>query len=343
MRGFTIRSMCKRRFTMKILLNATPSLVACVLDGPKFDSSDGIGNDIIYSMGNHILNESRMQINIDDCMIVKGYTRYQIKGANQKAFLEKLKNLPPESRALYHSSDSPPEGDATRTWNNALYESGLTDLPNRPSEYDFAPVGATDATSDTEPLKAPKVISIKSVKAGKPIRPQSDEAVVVLTGQNLSPRKIGAITFALITPTEGKLPTMSDENGVVYLLTASLKGRKQPREFVYVVPAGTYVLSQLTNGGRAADHVMLCYGTLTASIQAGEVVSFGEWQFNNRKFRMLNNGLDVAADALSMRTNGDDFRQNLKPAKFENGQLLGCGSAFGRNYRFEDPGFPFRD
>jgi hypothetical protein len=74
----------------------------------------GLAGDVMGAIASAGLNVAY----VDDCMMSKGYRRFDIAGTRLRDFQTRFQALPAEQQLAYFSAEAPPEGVLARHWSN---------------------------------------------------------------------------------------------------------------------------------------------------------------------------------------------------------------------------------
>lgn len=203
----------------------------------------------------------------DDCMMSKGYRRYDVPNTRLRDFLRRYAQLPVETQALYAGAETPPEGILTRVWANDywLAEDGA---PLRADARSFTPVAPDVATFNQ--WGQPRRIR---PAAGAPAAPAGGDAIVFLTLRGPSSRAF--VMFDRRDPVTGlgsRAPVGGRERWPGF--EASTEAEGSVAQLAFVIPAGVYALANVRTG--RYDFTGFCLGTIAFEARAGEVIDLGE-------------------------------------------------------------------
>lgn len=273
----------------------------------------------------------------DDCMMSKGYRRYNLPGMRMTTFMEQLRRLPLPTQRLYAGGETPPEGTLARVWVN---------------DYWLGDEGASLRNSRSVTPVAPPVETFNSLgrphriraTEGAPSAPSGDNALVLVTVHGPTGRAMA--NFELMNPVSGlgvRVPVGGRERWPSF--EASTDNDQRTAQLAFVIPAGVYALSQARTG--RYDFTDFCLGTIAFEARAGEVIDLGEITVvrgdavvdpqsppPETRLRIVQPSIDAArAQVLGAAALAD----RLQAASYRNGFPRQC-RLFGRIYGVDMPG-----
>ncbi|EGF91747.1 hypothetical protein ABI_01770 [Asticcacaulis biprosthecium C19] len=320
----------------------------CLSFGRSMFGTNPVNEGMTYGLTGAIIGEiAAAGPNVayaDDCMMARGYRRFDIAGSNLRQFRERYAQLAPEVQALYAGAEVPPEGVLRRKWANTYWLSASGDAPALAEPLSFVPRSPDIPTFNRwGPTK-----SVKGVSSGTVPQPGPGEAVVLMTVS--SPTGAGAhILFdrreangeAGIVQTTGRRswPGFEARTKEAKVSTAA--------QFAFVIPAGIYSLANVRTG--RYDFTTFCLGTIAFDVAAGEVIDLGH-------FTMVpaDAAIDPLAPAPKVQLRIDqpkvdseriaalaavDLADRVRPAVYFNRFPRMC-TLFSRIYGFDMPGAP---
>lgn len=279
----------------------------------------------------------------DDCMMAKGYRRFDVAGAEQRVFQQRLQASGAEAQAAYVGAVTPPEGVLARQWVNTHWLS-------REGE----PVASGEAPRFTPQAPSVEVANdwggrfraVRPLEEGGDIALSGDQALVLISLR--SPTGAGA-RFERSDPATGGAGLVgTDRQGRWPYFDARVGDDETgvtPR--LFVIPAGTYALAAAWTW-RWANGTEFCMGTAVFRIEPGEVVDLGEFTFDRApevselapaphvRFRIDQPAQDAARIALIPSSR---LAQQMRQAEYMNAFPRQC-RLFSRSYGFELPGAP---
>lgn len=276
----------------------------------------------------------------DECMIAKGYRRFNIAGARQRAFAERLNAMTPEQQAAYVGAETPPEGVLARMWVNDYW---LGDETLRAPERSYTPTASTVPQYNSWGLPR-QIDPVANVAA---IAPSGNQAVVFMTVR--APRSRAFVLFDRRDPANGQ-PSRALVGGRERFPgfeaeTQAEEGSTNAVRVAFVIPEGTYSLAMARSTRH--DGTSFCLGTIAFQISAGEIVDLGEITLEPSdqvvdplsappqvRLRIDQPAVDAArATALGAAA----FADRLRPAVYAN-QFPRMCQLFARIYGFDLPG-----
>jgi hypothetical protein len=277
--------------------------------------------------------------NTDDCMMSRGYRRFDVAGTRLRDFQTRFAALPGEQQALYAGAETPPEGVLGRQWVNTYWLLAPGDAPA--AAHAITP-RATDVPTFNR-WGQPR--QLRAVAAGAPITLGAGEAVVFVTAR--APSGSGAHVMF----------DRREANGDAAFTTVG-GGRRWPgfevraqddsveaARLAFIVPEGVYALSNVRTG--RYDFTTMCLGTVAFQIGACEAVDLGDFTMEPSqqivdprapapKVRLRVDQPEANA-ARAAAFGADAFAQSLRRATYFNGFPRAC-QLFSRIYGFDIPG-----
>lgn len=255
----------------------------------------------------------------DECMIARGYRRFDIAGEALRVFANRFAAMSDEQRASLVGAETPSEGVIARHASNAHWI-------------------ARDGESDSE-IAVIAPISDRLAFRGMFLRP--------VEGSRIDPGPEDAVIIAAIRSTTGDLAVaqftrVDPETGAPALIQVGRGERqvnfnfftrsREARPMAYVARAGTYALVNL-------DMLQLCLGTIAFTVEPGDVVDLGVIEVNEepgatadplapvpmRQIRIDAAGVE---NAQAMLSHAPELVSSAQPAAFFNGVQYPCNNAF---------------
>jgi hypothetical protein len=205
---------------------------------------------------------------VDDCMMSRGYRRFDIASTRLRDFQQRFAQLSPAQQAEYAGAETPPEGALARRWANTYW----------------LPAAANDAPASVEPRNfTPRAVTVEVFNRwGQPrwidpmeaATPGANEAVVVLRLRSSGGR--ARLGFDRRTPNgEAAYVEVNGRQRWVGIEPQMRSDTAEPQAFAFVVPPGTYSLGYF--GTTRYDVSTFCYGTIAFNVGAGEVLDLGDF------------------------------------------------------------------
>lgn len=278
----------------------------------------------------------------DECMISKGYRRFDLPDTRLRAFRERLAAMSPEQQQAYLGGEVPPEGVLARVWVNDywLASDGL-----RAPDRNYTPTASSVQQYNEWGLPR----EIDAVEDFAAIAPTGNQAVVFMTMR--APRSRAYVLFDRRDPVTGH-PSRTMVDGRdrfpgFEAETAARAGSPDPVRVAFVIPEGTYSLAMARS--TRYDGTTFCLGTIAFDIRAGEAVDLGEFTLEpgdqvvdplspppQVRFRIDQPAVDGARASTLGAT---AFADRLRPAAYVNNFPRNC-QLFARIYGFDMPGAP---
>jgi hypothetical protein len=215
----------------------------------------------------------------DDCMMARGYRRFNVAGVGLRRFQERLQQSSPEVLNAYAGAATPPEGVPARVWVNSYWLPAAGKADPTPEARDFAPYAAT-----LQEVGWRETRTIRALDDDAQAAIGSNQALVVATVRSTT----GAgLRFDRAEPDTGML-SIVDRKWLSFEVRTTNNDTGVKR-VAYVVPAGTYALGAAWTW-RWANGSEFCLGTVAVQVEAGQVVDLGEF------------ALDRAGPALALTT-----------------------------------------
>lgn len=226
-------------------------LLSDMRGGPRGGAYGLVGHAIATAM-----IEASTDTVVDDCMIARGYRRFDIAGEAMRSFAERLQAMSEAQRAALVGDEAPPEGVLARRRSNEVWI-------QRPGEAvaelrDFTPriMGAI-----------PEGVNNWGRERGT-IEVGPNEAVVIASLRSTT-GDLAVSTFVRIDPETGDFaPTVLGRRPLLTWIALRTRSREPEPPRAFVVPAGTYAMVNL-------DMLQLCLGTIGFTIEPGTVVNVG--------------------------------------------------------------------
>lgn len=320
--------------------------VECIGFGARMMGGDGEYRPSQYGLTGEILgaiaSAGLVVAATDECMMSKGYRRFDLPGVRSRDFRERLAAMPPEQQQAYLGGETPPEGALARVWVNDYWLAGDG---LRAPERRYTPSASTVQQYNQWGLPR----QIDAVEDFAAIAPTGNQAVVLLTMR--APRSRAYVLFDRRDPVTGQ-PSRRTVDGRERFPgfeaeTEAREGSPDPVRVAFVIPAGTYSLAMARSTRH--DGTTFCLGTIAFDIGAGEAVDLGEITLEpgdqvidplsappQVRLRIDQPAVDAArANAL----NAAVFIDRLRPAAYANNFPRNC-QLFARIYGLDMPGAP---
>lgn len=91
------------------------------LFGPPIANPDAAMTGVVPAIMLGIVTAGPVVAYTDDCMIARGYRRFNVAGTTQRSFSERVSAMPAEIQAALAGADTPPEGALARQWANTYW------------------------------------------------------------------------------------------------------------------------------------------------------------------------------------------------------------------------------
>lgn len=317
------------------------------LFGPPTANPDAAMTGIVPAIMLGIVTAGPVVAYLDDCMIAKGYRRFNVAGSTQRHFSERASAMPAETQAMLAGADTPPEGRLARQWSNTYWfaadgETTIAPLRERAHRSASPQFLTRDAKLFIEPLAE-----------GADVAPGPNDAVLVMTFRSIG-RDQGKIYLAhdlddgepdpIRVGRHDRWPTLVAEPG---RRQANASGEAR---LVFVAPAGTYALSGVGQGYYIRS-TFFCYETIAFTAHAGDVVHMGAYTVETepsgthplaptprQRLRIDLPPLDGARDDLAQ---SPDLAARMKLADYVNNFPHACPETVGiAAYGLDMPGSP---
>jgi hypothetical protein len=208
----------------------------------------------------------------DDCMMSKGYRRFNVAGGTLRAFNDRVAAMSLEAQAQLAGAETPPEGVLARQWVNTYW------IPANGEEQ------AASARERTHRSVAPQFMGreaklfIDALEDGAAISPGPSDAVFVMTFRAAGPGKVYLARDQFATGDPDVVALGRRERWPTLLAEA---GDRRPDasgvvQLVFVAPAGAYALSAVGQGYYIRS-TFFCYETIAFTARPGEVVHLGAY------------------------------------------------------------------
>lgn len=296
----------------------------------------GFGSGLIANA----MSEGKPVSYTDDCMISKGYRRFNVLGTTLSALTQRMTNLPTSELELYAGAVTPPEGVLAREWMNSYWLPNSTETPEYSPRDSFSP----RAYSVTE------VGELGMVRLIRPSRPTEmenlqQEAVVAMRLSSVSGQRV-RVQFGRVNSSDGTYDRseVAGQRGwrifSVDLRPNRSGGGAVP--FAAALPPGAYALLGIIADNSSSS---FCLGTIIFEIAAGDAVDLGDFTVASAqavsptvlpptaRFRIDQPEIDDARRGLVPSS----FSSRLRRAEYLNRFPLKCG-ALSTIYGFDLPG-----
>ncbi|UPT64107.1 MAG: hypothetical protein M0D54_06070 [Hyphomonadaceae bacterium JAD_PAG50586_4] len=273
---------------------------------------------------------------VDDCMMSRGYRRFDIADTRLRDFQQRFSQLSLDQQAAYAGAETPPEGALARRWANTYWLASASDAPASTEPRNFTPHAVTVEVFNrwAQPRWIDAAQSIAT--------PGANEAIVVLRLRSSA----GRARLGFDRRTENGEAAFLEINGRQRWVGIEPQMRSdaaEPQTISFVIPPGTYSLGYF--GTTRYDVSTFCYGTIAFNAAAGEVIDLGDFTIEHG-----GEAVDPLAPAPSARMRIDQpaitperasalglSAQYLSPATYTNNFPRMC-QLFSRAYGFELPG-----
>ena len=290
----------------------------------------GLAGDVIGAIASAGLSVAY----VDDCMMSKGYRRFDIADTRLRDFQTRFQALPAEQQLAYFSAETPPEGVLARRWSNTYW---------LPREGDAAIQGARNflprAMTRDEFNRVSQPGWVRPAEANA--TPAAGEVLLVFTLRSSG----GNARFGLDRRTpDGEQAFTGRPNRANWPgIEPRIEDAQGPQAFVFAVPAGIYSL--LYASTTRYNATTFCYGTIAIEAAAGQVIDLGDITIERG-----GEVVDPLAPAPTIRMRIDQppvtaERTALFGARAANAQAAAYRNAFPRKcqlftrgYGFELPG-----
>lgn len=191
----------------------------------------------------------------DECMIARGYRRFDIAGEALRAFAERFAAMPPEQRLALVSAESPSEGALARRPSNNIWLANAGEGAVLPREI---------APASTRLMLQARV---SGAREGNRIAPGPNDAIVIVSVRSTT-ADLAAARFSRVDPNTGAPAPVRVRNSEHLPVFQFRTRSREPQTRAFVLPAGTYALIDL-------DMLQLCLGTFAFTVEPGDVVDLG--------------------------------------------------------------------
>lgn len=321
-------------------------LASCLeFAGQAYAGTSGPGLGILGAALAALSTVGPMGSLIDDCMISRGYRRFTVNDRNNEAFDERFSAMTPADRNALFGSETPPEGELRRQWQNSFWldEPASAELQARRFETPIV------ARRQFRPLPGVSLNAHVRAQEGA-ITLQDGEALVLVSVRSVGAARAARVEFA---PVQSLNPSAQagPRPGPGIEVEADRSG--PTTLFAYVIPAGAYALNRAGLGVRRPTE--FCFGTAGFEAEPGDVLYLGDVliQVATRSLpnapaapfaiRVSNEGLETARARLS---DTPELAQQLRPVRYVNGVQSPCAlrqhiGEYGPVYGFDLPDAPW--
>lgn len=258
----------------------------------------------------------------DECMIARGYRRFDIAGEALSAFSERFAAMPQEQRLALVSAEMPSEGVLSRRPGNNLWLAGEDDPP-----VELRDMAPTITPPPTRLVTAQMLRGRENAN----IRPGPNDAVIIASIRSTT-GDLAVATFIRIDPETWQAAPVRSGRSERMPIFSFLSRSREATPKALVAPAGTYALAGL-------DMLQLCLGTIAFTVEAGSTVNLGVISVNEepataadplgpvptRQVRIDPADSESARVALSR---APELVSRVEQASFFNGVHLECSAAF---------------
>lgn len=277
----------------------------------------------------------------DDCMMAKGYRRFNVPG-RLRQFQERLQAATPDILAAYAGASEPPEGVLSRVWVNTYWLPAGDEAAPGAEPRQFTPRAMT--LSEANRWGPPD--NIRPLSADAQVALEGDQALVVMTVR--SPTGAG-LRFERSDPATGGAGIVRDGRRQRWPSFDVRAGAEDtsPKRVMFAVPAGTYSLAAAWTW-RWANGTEFCLGTVAVQIEPGEIVDLGDFSLDRGaevsalstsphvRLRIDQPALDAARLTL---LGGAPLAERMRAARYVNKFPRQC-RLFNRGYGFDLPAAP---
>lgn len=279
----------------------------------------------------------------DDCMMAKGYRRFNVPGMRLRQFQERLQAATSEVLAAYVGASEPPEGVLSRVWVNTYWLPAGDESAPGPEPRRFTPRAMT--LGDDHSWN-PRQTIIRPLREDADIALDGDQALIVMTVRSTT----GAgLRFERSDPATGGAGIVTEGRRQRWPWFDIRAGADDtsPKRVMGLVPAGTYSLAAAWTW-RWANGTEFCLGTVAVQIEAGEIVDLGDFSLDRGaevsalstsphvRLRIDQPDLDAARLAL---LGGTPLAERMRAARYFNRFPRQC-RLISRSYGFDLPGAP---
>lgn len=211
----------------------------------------------------------------DDCMMSKGYRRFNVTGTTLRPFNERAGAMSGEMRAQFAGAETPPEGVLARQWANTYWIPAGAEAPTRQpllerAHRSVAPQFMTRGAK----------LFVDALEDGAAPSPGRNDAVIVMTFRSVG-RDEGKVYLARDQLANGGPDPVRVGNRDLWPTIVAEVGRRSGDvsgavRLVFVAPAGTYALSAVGQGYYIRS-TFFCYETIAFTVRAGDVIHLGAY------------------------------------------------------------------
>lgn len=261
----------------------------------------------------------------DDCMMAKGYARYDVSGETLDQFHTRYAAMSDEEKGRWISGAVPPAGVLSRHPSNTNWLAAPND-----SAAELRPVTPATYTG----------------RIGRFSRPRSDFGDLALApGQVLLIGSIGSlngdlavVTLTRVDPSTGRPDPLEDQRRIVFGTRS-----REPVTMGIVVEAGTYALTN-------SDMTEFCLGTIAFDAAAGAVIDLGLITVDEEPTASGDSLAPVPTKRVRVDARPSPLREALmgrsrrvEPASYVNGMRVPCHAAMRQSIAgIAMPGAPYR-
>lgn len=209
---------------------------------------------------------------LDDCMIAKGYRRFQVDGIAMEALAQRV--LQSDVAVLDRwAGGEPPEGALTRAFENEVWLTTSGEVRPALASYPLLRQRVSNFSLGGPPNRG--------LRERDPITPSPNQAVLI---GSVHSRDRGTFLMSLIAVSEDGRPMVELGRSASLLLEGSGGGRTTTR--IFVVPAGRYVIQGVNFfSGASYGGQSFCLRTAAFAIGPGETRHLGELTFERPQQR----------------------------------------------------------
>lgn len=269
----------------------------------------------------------------DDCMLARGYRRYDTENENIAAFQGRFAGMDEFAQTALAGAQQPVPGEPARAWDNSLWLPAESDPVVIRAERRLLVAPGTGINPN--PLQVQPLGDAAAVNLG------DDHALLVVT-LSASGFDRGRPTVVFARDNDQGFP---DRVGAQRarrwpLVSVALRRADSDMRFtrMFIVPAGRYALSGV-NG------TQLCLGTIMFQAMPGDVLHLGDITMRAggssvAPFQLRIDSPDMAA-ARALLTRAPELAPRLRAVDYFNGFIHACQPPGWVSYGFDLPGAPW--
>ena len=306
-----------------------------------------IGVTIGEAIVSGIVDHRGHLVNIENCMVVKGWRVVALDQAEGQALAEGDKKSRTEKIRAWVGAETP-HGTIVRTFDNDALDRGTEMfLAAKPDGKPLSTDASVKIPAAQEPTRAQLEADLNDqdsrpvIKALKPLKPEELGGVPNGTGLivvNVSGLGDNALYFARVGPNP-QTPATVDGKAGGFMVAQPDKafakaGTSAGMTVVYAVPPGRWSLAGMSAGEFS---VSFCMGAPSFTVAAGDVVFAGSFDMASKTLTP-----DMSVDAVKGVFPGlSTLPDKVRAAEWANGATGACGGVY--IYALEFPSRPFAD